>query len=205
MPVRICPSQDDGDKAAAEKQKEFLAKQTNALADLWFTTVDQFTVGWASDSQAGAGHLDSTLTALPGSALAEKLNGLKATTSNYTGFMLKKAAVGVNSSQMLLADDIDQAVQGIDTFQATLAREIEDALDLTDAESQEAAKRRCRRDLPGDQGFDQIGQDRLRRLGGHRRSACDADRGRITSASLPTWKRRSPKTIQTSQVANPTS
>jgi hypothetical protein len=134
------PVDEDEDEATTEKRKEFLEKQTKAMADL-INTVDQFTLGWALDQKASTSHLDATLTALPGSALAKKLNALKETTSNYTGFMLPNAAVVLNSSQTLLVDDIEQASQGIDAFQATLSREIENSPDITDDDSRAAAKR----------------------------------------------------------------
>ncbi|HEX4143344.1 MAG TPA: hypothetical protein VHY91_07320 [Pirellulales bacterium] len=134
------PSDEDEDEATAEKRKEFMDKQAKSMAEL-INTVDQFTLGWALDTKGNTSHLDTTLTALPNSTLAKKLNALKDTTSNYTGFMLPKAAVVLNSSQTLLVDDIEQAAQGIDAFQATLSREIENSPDLTDDDSRAAAKR----------------------------------------------------------------
>ena len=134
------PVDENEDEAAAEKRKEYMEKQTKAMADL-INTVDQFTLGWALDQKANTSHLDTTLTALPNSTLAKKLNALKETTSNYTGFMLPKAAVVLNSSQTLLVDDIEQAAQAIDMFQTTLSREIENSPDLTDDDSRAAAKR----------------------------------------------------------------
>ena len=111
-----------------------------AWADL-INTVDQITVGWALDQKQSTSHLDATLTALPGSTLAKELNALKETTSNYTGFMLPKAAVFLNSSQTLLVDDIDQTTQAIDAFQKSLSREVENSPELTDDDSRAAAKR----------------------------------------------------------------
>ncbi len=134
------PTPEDEDEAAAEKRKAYVEAQTKMWSEM-INTADQVTVGWALDTQASTSYLDSALTAIPGSVLAEKCNSLKDTTSNFTGFMLKKAAVVFNSSQTLLVDDIDQAAQGIDIAQASLLREIENSPDLTDDDSRAAAKR----------------------------------------------------------------
>jgi hypothetical protein len=134
------PSPDDEDEATKEKRRQLLDNQAKSFEEM-INTIDQFTLGWAIDQSADTSHLDVTLTALPDSNLAKKLNAQKDTTSSYTGFMVPKGAVVLNSSQTLLVDDIQQAAQGIDTFQASVTNEIENSPDITDDDSRAAAKR----------------------------------------------------------------
>ncbi|HTU25413.1 MAG TPA: hypothetical protein VMF30_08455 [Pirellulales bacterium] len=134
------PADEDEDEATAEKRKDLTAKQVKSLSDS-INALDQITLGWALDQKGNVSYLDMTATALANSALAKKLDALKDTTSNYSGFLLDKAAVKLRSSQILPSDEIEQTDQTIEAIEAKISKGIDTSPDLTDDDSRAAAKK----------------------------------------------------------------
>jgi hypothetical protein len=137
--IEDVPSRDGEGKAIKEKRLAWLNEQAKELTDS-IKSVDQFSLGWKLNPEARTSSLDVTLTALPGSELADQLNVMKTTKSNYTGFMLKRAAALLGNSQSFSVDDSKDVTEGIGSIQAALSREIDASPEL-DADARAAAKR----------------------------------------------------------------
>lgn len=109
---------------------------------------DQITYGWAIDPEEGSIYTDFSITAVSGSALAQQLETLQGTTSNFAGFLLPDAAVTFNLSSTVSEED---AAQAADLYEGLLDRVLEEIEEESGLDSDEdrAAAQEIVRDLFG--------------------------------------------------------
>lgn len=135
------PGESDEQYELRKQLVESQMEQMNAL----FNQTDQITFGWLIDGQQQMTHMDMTVTAKPGTDLANQMGQLKSAKSKFAGFMNDEAAITMNSSSMLRPQDIAQTKTMLSSFRETAIKEIENDDDLPDQDARNAAQ-----DLVGD-------------------------------------------------------
>jgi len=120
-------------------RKATVEKQLKAI-EAYSQDVDQVTLGEALDPQAKSLHFDLTLTALPGSKLAEKFAGQTAGQSSFAGFLIPDAAFNLNFSQKLAPEDIDRAVATLESCLTSVQAKIDKEPTFQDDATRTAAK-----------------------------------------------------------------
>lgn len=105
-----------------------------------FADVDQLTVGWGTDSQAGKTFLELQLSAQPESKLANQLNRASQLQTDFSGFLLPDAAVTLSFSASLTQPVIDQTCELLAASREQMMRQIEQDPKMTDPGSRLAIK-----------------------------------------------------------------
>jgi hypothetical protein len=101
---------------------------------------DVIEIGWAVDSMAKNTYIDFSMTAVPGTKLAERIAAASVTKSNFSGFLLPDAAAALLFAGKATQDDIAQWLTVLDSMEKQALRSIDDDSDLESDEDRATAK-----------------------------------------------------------------
>jgi hypothetical protein len=119
-------------KKITEKQLETL---TTAISD-----IDQLTLGAALDLEAKSGHIDLSVTAVPGSKSAKQMAQMQAIPSGFAGFLAPDAAASLNVTSQIAKEDAQQITAALATIRASALDHVENHSKLSDEGSKKLAK-----------------------------------------------------------------
>ena len=100
--------QQGGDNPLAALSQKNMQEQMKAIERL-LNEADQLTIGWKLDRQAKNTHLDFTVTAVPGSELAQEIKQAGDAKTNFAGFLMPDAAATLSFCGRSSPDSIAQA------------------------------------------------------------------------------------------------
>ena len=101
---------------------------------------EQITVGWAIDPAKQSTHIDTSITAVPGTGLARRMAMLSETKSKFAGFNIPGAAVSMNVTARSSKEDIDQSLIVLDTFRQKALEAIDKDKSLANDADKQVAK-----------------------------------------------------------------
>ena len=120
-------------------RKEFCEAHFEKMIEV-FEQIDHVTFGWAVDSDAGSIYWDFSVTAVPETQLAQQMDSLQGTTSNFAGFLLPDAAVTYNSATTIPEDDVTRAVDLLEAVLGQALAKIDESDDLENDAERAAVK-----------------------------------------------------------------
>jgi hypothetical protein len=124
---------DPNARAMAEAQ---VSQLTQLIAE-----AGQLTLGWGVDREGQQTYLDISMTARPGTKLAEQLAASREAKTDFAGFLTEDAAISLNMTGVISPDDIPQTVATLENVEKSALREIEQDEDLPDDAARAAAQR----------------------------------------------------------------
>jgi len=101
---------------------------------------DQITLGWAVDSAGRRTFLDISITAVPGTDLARRLELVKDSPTRFAGFRLPDAAVTLSSAGTLPKESVEQLVALVGVARQQAMEGIDNDASLPDDAARDAAK-----------------------------------------------------------------
>ncbi|MEQ8789284.1 MAG: hypothetical protein RIC55_23525 [Pirellulaceae bacterium] len=130
------------DSADGENRElvESVAKNNVKQMKQFIEDSDVIEVGWAIDSMAKSTYIDFSMTAQPGTKLAERMAASKVTKSNYSGFILPNAAAALLFAGKATDEDIAQWSMVLDSMDKQASKSIDEDSDLKSDEDRAAAK-----------------------------------------------------------------
>ncbi|GIW94035.1 MAG: hypothetical protein KatS3mg110_2076 [Pirellulaceae bacterium] len=130
------------EQAETEAERQFQQSMSKMVVDQYrqiFKEGDQIRFGLNIDAQAKQVSLDFQFTALPGTALAEQMTGLREQ-SDFRGFYQPNAAAAGVFSQTLSQSSLAQLQQILDSVKKTIENALAEDEDLSEEERQTAEK-----------------------------------------------------------------
>ena len=88
--------------------------------------VDQLTVGWGVDSQAGKTYLECNFSALEGTRLARQLASLQERKSAFAGFLLPGSAVTLHYSAAISPEEVESLTGMLKELRASALAQVDD-------------------------------------------------------------------------------
>ncbi|MGD9723301.1 MAG: hypothetical protein AB7O59_18290 [Pirellulales bacterium] len=130
------PDESDADY---ETRKKITEKQLDALTSA-INDVDQITLGAAVDTTAKTAHIDLSFSAVAGSESAKQLSQMKATPSDFAGFLDPEAAASLNITTEIAKDSSGQIAAALSTIRSSAMDHVDKSDKLTDEGSKQLAK-----------------------------------------------------------------
>ena len=132
------------DNSSADADEKELAEKLSGNSMQQLVTLieqsDQVTIGWEADSEQKVTYLDMSVTAIEGSELAQQMEILKGSSTNFAGFVREDAAASLNFNSKIPEQDIEQSKLVLQAVRDKAMTELENDPDLPDAQSRQAAK-----------------------------------------------------------------
>ncbi len=125
-------SDDPNARVMAEAQVKQLTQLIEEAAEL--------TLGWGVDRERRQTYLDVSMTARPGTKMAEQMAASRNTTTQFAGFLAKDAAISLNMAGAIPPEDIPQTIATLENVEKSALREIDQDEDLPDDAARTAAK-----------------------------------------------------------------
>jgi hypothetical protein len=124
------------DEASADVAKAQLAEIKKTIEQ-----ADQLTLGWNIDSAAKQTYFDFSMTAKPGSELADRFNALKNIKTKYAGFIVPEAAISGGFVGVIKGDQVSTTIQSINALEKSAMNEVDKDTDIDDDQTRENAKK----------------------------------------------------------------
>jgi len=131
--------QQGGDNPLAALSQKNMQEQVKAIERL-LNEADQLTIGWKLDRQAKNTHLDFTVTAVPGSELAQEIKQAGDAKTNFAGFLMPDAAATLSFCGRSSPDSIAQAKATLEQIRARAELQIDNDANLPDDKTRAAVK-----------------------------------------------------------------
>lgn len=106
---RVAASQNTGDDAGDAMRREITGMRLKSI-EQFVKDGDQLTVGWKLDKAAKNTHLDFSVTAVPGTPLADSLKAMNDSKTNFSGFLNPEFAVDLLMAHGTSQGEIENAL-----------------------------------------------------------------------------------------------
>ncbi len=123
----------------AELQREALAMRVKGI-EQFAKDADQITLGWKLDKAAKNTHVDFTLTAVPGTKLAESLKGAENSQTNLSGFLNPEFAVNFLTAHTTTQAQIDETLAMTASYRKQAEAAVDKDEDLDSDEDRKQVK-----------------------------------------------------------------
>lgn len=124
---------DDPQGEVAEKVGRNMLDQLTAAVNEAATV----TAGWGIDTQQGQTYLDVSVTAMPNTKMAQKMNLAKGVTTTFAGLDFPNAAGRFNTAAILGPDQIQHNMDLLESFELTLMKELKGQEEATQRRAKE--------------------------------------------------------------------
>ncbi len=123
---------DEEDPENKEALEKITANGLDSIEQL-VNESDQVTLGWNVDAMARTTYIDFEITAVAGTKLASRMEKLKDTKTNHSGFLLKDAAVNLNFVSIMADQDKVAFLEMLNTMSTKALAELDDDDNLDEA------------------------------------------------------------------------
>ncbi len=130
---------DDETDEQYEARVKMMQQQVDRLIQM-FKELNELTIGWAIDGKKRSAYLDVTMTAVPGTKLAQSAAQTTIVPSRFGGFLIPAAMANANFAYKEPQDEIENGMAMLKSLRTTLSSGIDDSDDLQTPEEKVKVK-----------------------------------------------------------------